>query len=356
MSLVTVSAAESPEESCKNNYFYVNYSGNKQYQCFDDLSNAADSVGDDETAEIVFVKGKTFNFTSNETIKSNVTLNLNGQTIKMDTGGVFTIEGANVTIKNGTFDTTTGTERIEVNGKDKATTLTFANDVTVKGALTTNSVVKVLDASEKTTINVNGKWEIANEIVNCVQDKDENLTINLNAKVTGTNLTSWNALVVLDAGSTVVNVNGGTYTADQRAFTVKNGTLNVNAGTIKATGDAAIVVNKADNGSTNALSIKGGDISSTAGYALYFFDAEGKYSISDGTFTSSKDSKGKRLPAIYINNPDFLDNHKNMITGGDFTGSIVGDVKEGERITKAEYATADLVGNATVSEKDGVVI
>ena len=357
MSLLTVSAADSTAESCKDHWYYVDYSG-RQYQCFDSLQTAVNSVKDDETAEIIFRKDFTFDFKSSVKINKNVTLNLNGQTAIMDDGGIWTVEGANVTVKNGTIDTTKHTQDIVVNSKDKASTLTFDNDVTVKGALSANSVIKIDDASEKTVVNINGNWTIANEIVACNPGKDEDLTINLNATVKATNLAASNALVVLDAGKSVVNVNGGSYTSNAYVFKVTNGTLNVNAGTIKATGRLdAIYVTDPTGSYTNSLTIAGGKISSESNVyeAIWFDGTKGTYKISGGTITSGKDEEGKQLPALHINNINFLENHKNMITGGNFTGAIVGDVKEGTRITKAEKAIADLVGNATVSEKDGVV-
>ena len=43
MSLLTVSAAESTAESCKNNWYYVDYSG-RQYQCFNNLRDAVADI------------------------------------------------------------------------------------------------------------------------------------------------------------------------------------------------------------------------------------------------------------------------------------------------------------------------
>ncbi len=353
MSLVTVSAAEGPEESCKNNYFYVNYSGNKQYKCFDDLSNAADSVEDDETAEIVFVKGKTFNFVSNETIKSNVTLNLNKQSVTFSGNGVWQVEGANVTIKNGTLDMVPNSVagRIKVNGADKATTLTIAKDVTVKGDRDELYVVEVTDATEKTVVNINGKWEgLVGELINCTANKADNLTVNLNATVKGAS-----SLVILDAGKAVVNVNGGNYetTGDSATFILQNGTLNINAGTVKAASNSTIWVKEADEDYTNALTIKGKEteiISEDDVYEAIWFDGiKGTYSIADATVTSGENAKGDRIPALHVPNKEFLEKHPGMVKSGTFKGALVGDVKGDDGLlVKASEAEKDLVGNATV--------
>ena len=248
---------------------------------------------------------------------------------------------------------------MKVNSEEKASTLTFAKDVIVESNSTAGhnvgAVVKVEDATKATVVNINGDWEVANELVDCDPGKNKNLTINLNAKVTADTL-STAALVSLDAGTTTVNVNGGTYTSNKYVFELTNGTLNVNGG--KATGSGAAIYVKEPTGKyTNALTIAGGDISTTSSTheAVWFDGSKGTYKITGGTITSGKNADGEQLPALHIRNINFLANHKNMITGGNFTGSIVGDVKEGTRITKAAAAQADLVGNATVSEKDGVV-
>ena len=355
MSLLTVFAEESTAESCKDHWYYVDYSG-RQYQCFDNLRDAVADVKANETAEIVLVDGKTFNVTDNVLINRNVTINLNGQTVTF-AGGSWTVKGVNVTVKNGTISTGY-TSSIKVNAEEKATTLTFTNDVKVESASTAGhnvgAVVKVEDATKAAVVNINGEWDVKNELVDCDPGKNKNLTINLNAKVTADDLKTA-ALVSLDAGTTTVNVNGGSYTTNKYVFELTNGTLNVNGGDLESTANSTIVVEDPTGKYTNALNIKGGDVVSKAAYAIWFNGSKGTYKITDGTFTSAKNADDEQLPALYIRNINFLANHKNMITGGHFTGSIVGDVKEGTRITKAAAAQADLVGNATVSEKDGVV-
>ena len=352
MSLVTVFAAESPVESCKGKVYYMTLNDGT-VACSNGWGTDLAKIEDGESATIVMLKDYTE--TNAITFDKNITFDLNDHVFTIN--GSVTVKGANVTIKNGTINA--ANERILVDASQKETTLTIAKDVTVEnsGSVTAPSVVKVTSATKATTVNINGTWEVGNEIVNCAQTPREVLTVNLNAKVTGT--LSSGALLKLDAGNSVVNVNGGTYTSNKRVFTLVNGTLNINTGaTLKATGDSAIVVEAANTETLpQVLNIAGGDITSTKRESVWFNGSKGTYKITDGTFTSGKDAKGKYLPALHINNPEFLEEHKGMITKGNFKGSIVNEVAVGtnEYKTAAEAAKI-LVGNATVSEKDGVVI
>ena len=147
---------------------------------------------------------------------------------------------------------------------------------------------------------------------------------------------------------------------------VKNGTLNIKGGSLTANSGNAIDVEKpSKQDSTTTLNISGGTIVAKAvgTYALHFGSGTGAetgtYSITDGTFTSGKDKNKKQLPALFIGSQTFLENHPAIISKGVFTGAIVGDVETNattKTYTRAAAATKILVGNATVSEKDGVVI
>ena len=210
MSLVTVSADSVEYKDCSAGHYYVKYS-NGTHSCESSFTNAVNSINANETAEIVFLADIP-SWTGDVVIDNNknVTLNLNEYkaTFSGGTTGTLKVAGANVTIKNGTINA--ANQRIIVDASTKATTLTFANDVTVNYGWKQDSVVLVTDATKKTVININGTWNVADEIVNCAQKAEEELTVNLNAKVTATDLANNDALLVLDAGNTVVNVNGGT--------------------------------------------------------------------------------------------------------------------------------------------------
>ena len=364
MSLLTVSAAStvaSPNE-CSNNTLYFNH-GNGTYTCENRMTPVLNALDEGETGEIVLLKDMTLTGAVN--ITKDVTINLNGHKL---TEGVYAsnqhlyVKGANVTIKNGTLVFATGTGQLVVNSATKASTLTIASDVKVESTFGSASVIAVEDATEKTVININGDWTVNAEVVNCLQDKDDELTVNLNANIS---TASANSLLTIDAGNSVVNVNGGSYEAKKTVFNVTNGTLNVKAGTITSSEGSAVVVNNTTDATKykNALTISGGNLVAEGQnqYSLVFATAAnsktGTYKITDGTFTSGKDSKKKQLPAISTTAWNFLEEHPSMISGGKFTGSIIGNVQVGtSKYTEAAAAQAILVGNATVSEKDGVVI
>ncbi len=302
------------------------------------------------------------------TITKDITINLNSHKLTPTTwnngAGNVTVKGANVTIKNGTIDLTSGVGQLAVDSSEKASTLTIANDVKVNATFSSVPAIIVNDATNTTVVNVNGTWTVQNEIVSCPNGKDENLTVNLNANVKATNLQNTSYLVAVDAGASTVNVLGGTYESNKSVFEVKNGTLNVKGGNLIANGGHAIVVTKPDAEHTTTLNISSGTITAkaTESYSVYFGSGTGEetgtYSITGGTFTSGKDKDQKQLPAIKIASQTFLANHAKMISGGSFTGSIVGDVQTNAKTdtwTRAAAATAILVGNATTTTENGIV-
>lgn len=346
MSLVTVFAAESPDE-CKNKVYYLDL-GNGEVSCVGNLP--ADLANVDEGKSATFVALKDVSLGSAESINKDLVYDLNGHTLTFGSGSQYKVEGANVTFKNGTI--VAAGNAIQVNSANKASTLTFASDVKVE-ATNGSAIVNVTDAKNATVVNINGTWTVTNEIVECAQKPEENLTINLNATVNAKN--SSKSIATLNAGKSVVNVNGGSYTAKSYVFELVNGTLNINGGTLTSTTDHAIVVRNVSGDYKNALKVTGGTIvaEGMGRYALYFDNATtttktGTYSITGGEFTSGLDKDDKQLPALYINNPKFLDNYKGMITKGTFTGSIVGNVTIGTNKYKtAAEAAKILVGNAT---------
>ena len=349
MSLLTVSADDSTAEGCKDSgkLFYASL-GNGDYVCTNDTSDILAEIDEGKSANVKVLHDYTPG--ANVTLNKNITYDLNGNTLTFDTTHKYTIEGAEVTFKNGTIVVPTSAPAgvFTVNSATKASKLTI--DATVESD-TTNAIVQISSAVKNTEVNLNGSWEVKGELVGCTTGDKE--TINLNAKITA-NLTG-TQLVSINAGASVVNVLGGSYESNRLVFRLTNGTLNVKAGTIKSTGDNAILVNTADSDKKHALNINGGTITTEAEnkYSVYFEYGtnakNGTYSITDGTFTSGEDEKGNQLPALYINAQEFLDNHKAWIKGGKFTKAVVGDVKVGTKVYKTSAAaTAILVGNATV--------
>ena len=339
---------------CENGFFVKSEDGT-QYACATSFKNAVKEAKENET--IVMMKEE---FTPNDaiTITKNITIDLNGNTLKIASQDI-TVEGANVTIKNGTIETSSD-KQLKVDSSKKVSTLTIADDVTVNSTSTSNAVIQVSDSTNNTEVNVNGTWTVQAELVDC--DDGKNLTVNLNAKVTG-DLTSKTALITLDGGTSIVNVNGGSYSSNKGVFVLEKGTLNVTNGNITAEGNHAIIV-KSTKDDASTLNIAGGNITATGQdkYALYFAGSagneKGTYSITDGTFTSGKDAEGNKLTAIKIDSKVFLENHPGMITGGTFVGGIVGDTPSGDRTTYAAVASKQLVaeGIAMVTENGQVVV
>ena len=355
MSLITVSAdstVTSPS-ACSSNKFYVDH-GNGKYTCADTLGAAVTAIGEDETnVEIVLVNNHEIN--SLVPITKDVTINLNGKKLTIaESDGELKIQGANVTIKNGTLDVTrTSSHAISVDSTNDESALTV--NATVKSK-TSAAVVKVTNATNTTVVNVNGTWTVAGELVDCDNAGQETLTVNLNVNATGDHV-----LVSIDSGTSTVNVQNGSYTSkDGNVFELKSGTLNISGGTILAKKGSAVYVTQkgTERGANNTLKITNGTLKSEATYALNFVRAnKGDYSIANGTFESGKDDDKKQLPAIGIVDFDFLNDQKNMISGGKFIGAVVGEVGVGtDTYQTSASATKMLVGNATVSEKDGVVI
>ena len=347
MSLLTVSAAEVTAESCKD-YFYVDL-GNNEYTCTNLTSDILTKAKEGQTPVVKLTKDLTVNV-ANIVLNRDIVYDLNGHTMTIGTTYGYKIEGANVTFKNGTLVVKADKSGyvFEVNSATKASTLTLDVKVESKDG---HPFIKVTDATEKTEININNTWEVAHELVDCDNGKDKKLTVNLNATINEEDLTR--PLVTLDAGESVVNVIGGSYTTKKNVFEVTNGTLNVKAGTIKSVEGNAVKVNTPTGSYKNALSITGGNLVSEETYSVEFAtiadSKTGKYAISNGEFTSGEDKDGNRLPALHTTAWNFLDNHKNMITGGKFAGSVIGDVMIGDKVYKtAAAAQAILVGNATV--------
>ena len=350
MSLVTVSAADTPE-SCKaaNNYFYVNL-GDNTYTCANDSATALSRVEEGKTAEIKVLRDFSVS-AADVTLDKNVIYDLDGHTVTINSSYGYKVEGVNVTFRNGTLKVGSSKSGyvFSVNSANKESKLTL--DVKVESD-DTHPFIKVTNAAKATEVNISNEWKVKAEIIDCVNGEDEKLTVNFNKPTVKATFGAQSAIATLDAGTTTLNVNGGTYTSNKHVFVLSNGTLNIATGsTIKSTRASAIVVDETTGDYTSALTINGGTVSTEVGYALYFNGTKGAFNINDGKFTSGKDAKKKQLPAIYISNPEFLDNHKGMIKKGEFTGAIVGDVTLGDDVYKeAAAAQAILVGNATVKE------
>ncbi len=347
IAMVAMIGGVSAQEACNGQNYHVK-GVDDTYACANTLVDAIKNVPNG--GEIVLLNESQPG--SAITIDKDVTIDLNGH--KMNLTNTLTVKGANVTIKHGTL--TAAAAKLIVDSSEKASTLTIANDMTVTGTGGSSAFIKVLDATKDTVINVNGEWTLKNEIVDCTRN-DKKLVINLNANITA-NALQTNALVSIDQGSSIVNVNGGSYVSSKMAFELVKGTLNINAGTIEAKEHAIYV--KSTSADPSALNIAGGVITSTGAntYSVRFSssgsgNARGTYKFTGGTFTSGQDGNGNQLPAISIGDPTFLTNHPKMISGGSFTKAIVGDVPVENNLNMlASAAEKILIGDAGTSEDE----
>ncbi len=353
---VHATTVSSPDSCSASDVAYVKF--DTGYGCYSTLVAAANAI--DESGTITLSKSVTLTNALTITDK-DIVLDLNGKILTLGgTGGtigsIAAANGTNLTIKNGyiNFATSTATSTLTLNATSNDATLTIDDSVKVDGTnVRTQAVIGITNSTNNNVeVNIGGEWtNLGVELVDCAVSGKE--TINLNAKVSGTG-----QLVGIDAGKSVVNVLGGSYTttsASAPAFELKSGTLNITGGTISATKSSVATI-KVD-GSRNAhgenivLNISDGTISSSKSYSMSIADAYiGKFAISGGNFTSSGDKA-----AISISDIKFLDEQSEIITGGSFTNGIVEDTKVGTVTYDVEEATKVLVGNSKITNENGVV-
>lgn len=189
-----------------------------------------------------------------------------------------------------------------------------------------------------------------------IQHKDNFAVINLNetAKITATGAGMY------IAGYALVNINGASITGVDSGIAAKAGIININGGEIKATGEdrtptagygngvnpsgAAIQI-ESNSGYAGdiELNIKGGNISSEKGIAVYEYIGAGEtttvedIAISGGTFTSAEDK-----PVLAVSD-SFKENNKEFITGGTFS-------TDPTEFVNPEYISKDSLGNFIVGK------
>ncbi len=367
--------------------------------CYADLSTAIRGAGIGDTIKLEADAEES----SSIEISQNITIDLNGKSLKFTTtnGAGIIVNGAKLTLKGtGTVENVAAvktslitvnsgaTLKVEdsVNLVNNATEIDSAvvrvknintNNTTVyfeKGVVATSKLhgLVVGDGSTTTAQNIditmNGTWTTDAYVVkvNGYITKSSNPV-----KITiaeGT-YTSNKATALYASGYAEWDIDGGTVKGSQ-AVAVRSGKVDISGGSYTATntkngegvhdgeGNHAIAIlgdEKKDSSTYHPeymnLIVSGGTFTANTedAYAIYVGKiVEGsKLAISGGTFTSGKDSvKGTQLPAMYVNNASaqlMFENHKDMITGGTFTGGVVGEITvDGVKYTDEEF-TAELV-------------
>ena len=314
-------------------------------------------------------------------IKKNITVNVNKFKLDLATYPLYVGENGSLTI--------TGTKDGEVTSQATADAILVADggSLTIKGALKVNNtardLVNVNDG--KVTVSDGATLSAVASTGKIVEIGADGATVSLNAKV-GTKTSRFSGKVVdtsavVDETATitfeggeyytsarivdvaaanedaVVTINNGTYdvtgafafsiangslvvkggviTSDDAAINVEGGDVLVSAGTLKCTGNHA-VINTQGSGE-GSLEITGGQFTLTKAsqYSpLYFGNGELTYAISGGDFAAGK----KDVPAVFVTDTlltgldenGLADHFKGMLTGGKYLYSIIGGTADGE--------------------------
>ncbi len=309
--------------------------------------------------------------------------------IKVEAGSTLKVEGSVELKGNGTTDDDNSAV-VLVAGNDNTdltTAVSFGKDVTVTSTgyglvLGVNGPVSSrISTAKNTTIDMDGTWTTEGYVI----------------KVNG--------FIAYDKNAPVINVNAGTYTSNQatalyasgygiwtingtvkgaQAVTVRSGKVSITGGTYTATdaqhqkgvhdGESnhaiAVLAMQNDDGTTYNgpkyvdVAISGGEFTAKKAneYAVYIkgVTEDTKLAVSGGKFTSGKGNNGKYLPVMHIEDLDknFLDQHKNMISGGEFIGGLIGnDIRLGsEKYSDDDFVKALASAEFTTDENGNVVV
>ncbi len=355
--------------------------------CYDSINTAISNAEAGDTVKIL-KDGITFSGVDlTVAADKDITLDLSGYTLTFDaktvnvsgkvvvTNGTLVGSSSNTTLvtvnAGGSFETTgtvvleeksTTGVAIKVVGTDgKDTNVTIGSETTVKS----EKYGLVVDGTTApgVTVNVAGTWDAKQYAVKV------NGTVGYNAKapVVNVNAGTYTAenTVLYASGYGIWNVNAGTFTGAS-AMQVNSGKVTINGGTFVGTekntskaghaasnGSALNIINGAVVGTGYPtadkidLAINGGSFISESTNAVYIDQArDGKIVITDGYFESADE-----LPAIAFNDV-MLDKYAGMIINGTFANSIVGPVNRGSYTTSATNAAKILIGDAATTEDE----
>ena len=376
-------------------------------KCYDSITAALTGV--EENGTVTLLTDNSFNGSSMQ-ITKNVTINLNGKTVTFTNGQRLVLNSNAKLVLTG-------------NGELKSTTVSShplisvaaGSNLTVEGSvkLTTDSKVAAAPAimvdgngSAKTTVTIGGNVVVNSDGYGLVIGSGTNtsasgVTVNLNGtwKTEGYTVKVNGKVAYTDTNAPVVNIKGGSYTSDgvalyasgygiwnitggtitgKDAIQVLSGKVTISGGKFVASSDATGTLGSANARSHGAaldiigrvanyqpentinVSVTGGEFISENAHAMYIKTANNaKIAIGGGKFTSAEDGEGNQLPALAIEDWDFVENeaHKGMITGGEFTGSIIGDVKNsGNSAIKATSVVEELTSGEIRTEGGKVVV
>ena len=325
--------------------------GNQEY---DTVEAAIGAAEDGQTVELL--RNASMTGTTELTMDKSITLDLKGHTlavgrINLYKGGLnvtTSVDGGTVTCDSQAFNVY-GSETNEAN----YTTLTIGNGVTVNSnyAVCLFPVKDTVGLSYGATINIDGTLTGSNGTLfvsgNLGNNAASGAALAGSANIPVINIgetaeiTSTGDQAIAMNGMAKVNVKDGARISGREAIGVKRGILNVNGGTLTATGDKADPAQANNNGTEET----GAAISVTS---TYNYAGNIQVNVSGGTITSNNNA------ALYVghskNSNNKLVAFKNgvtlSVTGGNFKGDgsavYVADAIEGEANMPANFISSGI--------------
>ncbi len=368
--------------------------------CYDNFDAAVEDLADGDTIKLLANATPSSGVSIDE---DNVTIDLNGfnitlaaNSITVSADSALTITGSGEITGTRTLISVSAGSKVVVDGSTKLTQSVASNYATYAA----NPVIMVAD-------NADAKKSTVVEVGSGVTVKSENgyglvlngtKSLNTAVKLAGTWTTGGYAVKVngtvayTEANAPKIDIVGGDFTSRKsvalyaagyaiwnvnaksvkgiQAMQVKSGDVTIAGGSYENTKGTIAVGNGAKSDANGVISVVGEaagypkaeyiDLKVNGGtftakeegtYAVYITEAtESKLAINGGSFASAKDKKGNQLPVINLDYEDeaveFINKHEGMITAGEFTGSIIGEVSDTEHTVSAENATTALAPNA----------
>ena len=257
--------------------------------------------------------------------------------------------------------------RVESNNTANKTTVVFGKDVVVTSKL--HGLVvgggSTLATAKNIDITMRGTWTADVYVVKVNGYITYQSSNPVKIAIPEGTYTSNGASALYASGYAEWDIDNPTVKGSQ-AVTVRSGKVDISGGTFEATTSTngagthdgssnhaiAILGNEAVAGNSSYNDPKYIDVKISGGaftaktddsYAIYIgeINDDTKLAISNGTFTSGKDSvEETQLPAMFINTNSLqtmLEKHDDIITGGTFTGGLVDEIEyDGKKYEPAD--------------------
>ena len=262
----------------------------------------------------------------------SVTLDLNGHTLNVNTGGtsnnycILVTKGCTLTVKNGTIEMDP-TSTAKENGfiVQEGATLNIESDVTINA----RNGISAVTIFGNSTLNTAGTLNAENSFAIAGNGKSGNGGYTIN--VTGGAVNATNAAAIYHPNTGIVNISGGTITGATGVYQ-KCGELNITGGTINGTGAKAEYTYNGNG----ANSTGDGVVIDNCGYP----GGEPEVNITGGTFNSTN---AKAVASYsYGDNEPITD----FVSGGTFSPELENEYLAAAMIDDATYPTLQAAINA----------